>query len=455
LEEICDAPFWIFDADIPVLNTNPIDEDSIQLMFDRVPRWNAPTPPDGRFLHTVRSARNSVVERGRYIASGSYGAAFAASFVDRDGTRFDDCVMKVIPCVTAPIKRQAMVEMCIHAIVSHTCRADEYIRDRQLRNRMTKIPNLLAAFVVDGPNVEWREQELYETASDARTRPFFVYVMERTGTSRFGTFLSSIRDDTDALNTSVASSMYQLTGLFLRLGELIQFNHRDCHSSNVMIEQVDGVICGGTVPNFQTCLIDFGYARVTYRGRSFLGNSDVFYPANSVQDFKDGHDIVMFAWSVRNSLGCIANTTYPCAYLFPRSLDLVMRTMMNSTGINFNTNLYDKLTTDLYKALTYAGEPDQLSRIVFHYKNVYGHTIGHYPVLTDRVDTIDRRKFSNLFARQCMVLVLRICRIRCAASSLTRTERDNITRIEYELSALMGGDSSYAAPYEGPSETQV
>ena len=443
-EQFCYKPFVIRNEYLPVLNNNPIDEAAVRGIFARVPTWVDLTPPTERtlFLRNVKPERTSPVmlERGAYIASGAYGAAFEATFTDRNGVRFEGCVMKVMICDEARLKRQAILEMCIQAVVSHTCNSDPYIIERQRNGRMTKTPIMLAAFVVVAPPFVKRGNEVYVT--DTTPRSYFVYVMEKVGTTTWHNFLSTNRSSVHAISTAIAFSMYQIASLFDRLGHLIEFNHRDCHAHNVTIRYDEGETTRqycSSIPLFQTCLIDFGFSRLTFRGRTFLAGSNIFFPENVEQNYKNGLDIILFAWSVRRALGCESNVDRSCNTILP-SLDKALRTVMTATGINFNTFIHTSLSKALYKAISVAGEDENLRRIVCDYSDDEGRFVARYIMHNAEPGRSNPRLFSNKFVKQSMAIVLRICTWWCHPITRGITEIDRQTRIEpleHELQALI------------------
>lgn len=443
-EQFFYGPFVIRNEDLPVLNDNPINEAGVGAIFARVPVWEpAPSPVNQPFLTTIRLNGTSpaVLERGAYIASGTYGVTFDAVFTDRNNRRFDGCVMKIMECSDFISKRQSILEMCIQAIVSHTCTYDPYIAQRQQNGRMTKTPIMLAAFVVHAPS--YRKEDNQYFATDERRIPYVVCVMEKVGTTTWHRFLSSEQELTvHARSTAIAFSMYQIASLFDRLGELIEFNHRDCHAGNVTIRYDEGSAhyCS-TIAMFQTCLIDFGLSRVTFRGRTFLAGSDLFLPENTEQNYKNGMDVVLFAWSVRNSLGCRTDVDVPCDTLMLSSLNTVLRTVMISTGINFQTFLHASTSRALYKALSFAGEDENLRRVFCDY--TYNGRVVRYTMHTRAPS--NPRLFSNRFVKQSTAIVLRICTWWCHPTTrgLTDAERqDGIRPLENELRALIDRDQT-------------
>ena len=452
-EQFFYGPFVIRNEDLPVLNNNPIDEAGVGAIFARVPVWE-PTPSlvGQPFLTSIRLNRTSptVLERGAYVASGNYGVTFDAVFTDRNGRRFDGCVMKIMKCSDSVSKRQSIVEMCIQAIVSHTCTYDPYIAQRQQNGRMTKTPIMLAAFVVLAPSYRKVDNQFF--ATDERRIPYVVCVMEKVGTTTWHRFLSSGQQLTvHARSTAVAFSLYQIASLFDRLGELIEFNHRDCHSGNVTIRNEEGGAhyCS-TIPMFQTCLIDFGLSRVTFRGHTFLAGSDLFIPENTEQNYKNGMDVVLFAWSVRNSLGCQTDVDVPCDTMILNSLNTVLRTVMSSTGINFHTFLHASLSKALYKALSFAGEDENLRRVVCDYTHNDGRVV-RYTMHT--TEPSNPRLFSNRFVKQSTAIVLRICTWWCHPTThgLSDAERqERIRPLENELRALIDRDQTVE-----PNEDEV
>jgi hypothetical protein len=451
-EQFCYKPFVIRNEYLPVLNNNPIDEAAVRAIFARVPMWEEPTPSTDRtFLRNIRPDRTSpvVLERGAYIASGGYGAAFEATFTDRNGVRFEGCVMKVAICNNARLKRQAILEMCVQAVVSHTCNSDPYIIERQRNGRMTKTPIMLAAFVVIAPSFVQRGNEVYDTTPLHRV-PYFVYVMEKVGTTTWHHFLSTNRSSIHAVSTAIAFSMYQVASLFDRLGQLIEFNHRDCHARNVTIRYNEGETTRqycSSIPFFQTCLIDFGFSRLTFRGRTFLAGSNIFFPENAVQNYKNGLDIVLFAWSIRHALGCESNIERSCNAILP-SLDKVLQTVMSATGINFNTFIHASMSQALYKALSFAGEDENLRRIVCDYSDDMGNFVARYTMHNAEPGRSNPRLFSNKFVKQSMAIVLRICTWWCHPITRGITEIDRQSRIEpleHELQAIIDREQTLEA----------
>ncbi len=429
LTQFCYKTFVIRDPEIPVLNQNPILPDRVDSLFTQVPRWEIEANEEGRFVTRVRPRADSSVllERGSYVSSGSYGAAFNASFTDRNRARFDNCIMKVIPCYNPKSKRQAMVEMCIHAIVSHTVMDDSVIQYRQSHLKMARTPLLLAAFVVNEKLFEWQEREPY-IDSDKEEISWMVFVMEKVGSETMFHYVSRHRSDYDVVNTIVSFAIYQVASLLERLGELLSFNHRDTLTTNVMIMEntnpTSPKICSAG-PIFQTCLIDFGMSRLTFRGRPFIGNSDLFSRSNPVQGFIEGSDIFYMLWSIRHSTGCNMNFRYECAHFYP-VLDYVMQSAMNASGIDFENDLYHRPTQEMYEAISVAGQAEDIERI-FHTRTLADGTTETIPVRSTR--TPEPRLFSSKFIKQCMVYVLRICALKCPNSSgLTRSERNNLIR---------------------------
>ncbi len=309
-------------------------------------------------IPAIGSLEDMNVVRQRKVGAGTYGQVFDA----RIGAK--PCVMKMVEL--GEDDKTALNEVLIHVIVLETCKRDPEIRAKQSSEKMARVPDVYAIF-------RFTEGE----------QDFLVTVMEK--------LTESVSKFMRAHNASVVASVtyYQMASLFDRLGKLLRFNHRDMKLDNAMVLRTKGSPIGG-VPHFQTYVLDFGCARLTYMDRTIVCNPDLYEMG---QSYNEGHDLVYLAWSYRTTMGCRANTTVPCTK-FAKVLDDVFRGILDASGLNFASEARQYsggLTAEFYTELAIVGRASKLRR---------------HGSLSDR--RIQHTVLTNRWVKKMMVHVVRV-----------------------------------------------
>jgi len=351
LEPIVKKPFNLSEADLDYLSRPAMhDVRMYSSIFNRF-KWDVVQTNKKFALGDYEVSLES------YVSKGTYGAAFLGKLVHaRTAT---DCVVKMIQFEDEEmVFKSTIMEMIIHWILDKTCRESEEIGRKQRAGKMARIPQIYAAFTLDG-NM-WKDVTSMTTQrTDAK---FVVIVMEKLTQDAHSFMRSRIKDELPkysvredglaVVNTALAFTLYQVYSLLEALQREVSFNHRDLHFGNIMVK-VDRTRpdnCHNTF--FQAYVIDFGMSRLLYRGRRFTT-----YAYYDVDSFSPHHDILFSLLTSRRPFSCDLNPTVSCQYFLP-SINLFYLDVMQASGIDFRDprNTPDKNTRDIYKAFQIAGE---------------------------------------------------------------------------------------------------
>lgn len=328
-------------------------------LFERIPEWDNIgleseqfTSPDGSL----------VLNRLTCFAGGSYGMACHAQLIHPSTREGIQCIVKLVNVGNDLNKRvEALKEFMIHAILTHTCSTDPYIAERQELGRMATITKLYAGFRVKGYELDF-DGSLNEEAPTQ----YFVYVMENAGDKSLKDIITksiSARDPR-VISSMAAFSVYQISSLLERLGDLVQFNHRDLHGENVLVNYRNRTSSGrqmcGMTDMFTCCVIDFGYSRLTFRGRDILCSYETIRGAgNPEQAYNIGHDITFFLRTLRKAICASVNVHISCVVMIPELLQL-FNTVMVASGLDFESDACKDTNRRLITALTFVGKYDEL-----------------------------------------------------------------------------------------------
>lgn len=377
LEPVVHKRVVVKEKDIDMLMDATHDTSKVEEMYNRL-KWD-------------RKARENTFETGRhkvqirqYVAQGSYGVAYLGDY--KHGSKTTECIVKIVklenlPGIHASAEqniKNAILEMINHFIVLETCKESKTIRKGQRAGRMARVPELYAAFTADAlefDSVGGGNMPVFKTTSCKH----IVIAMEKLSQSASGVLYDLMKkywekdtfrqfsgwsDESKraVISTALAFLMYQTIKLLIELGDRIEFNHRDLHLGNIMIKH-DPMKLEGECHNdfFQSYIIDFGWSRVTYKGKVISSRDP--YEENW---YNPAHDLLYMHWSSKRSLDCNKEVFDGCEYLTP-VMDYAYDEIMQASGLDFtapqNTT---QITLSFLSTLQQAGRRLKKSSAMFY-----------------------------------------------------------------------------------------
>ena len=348
LSEFCGSSVKFSNEDL--FFTNP-DE-----LFLRIPEWDN---IHLRYEHFRSPTGSLELERSVCFSRGSFGMACRATLVDPKTKQRLPCVVKFVRVHTTSERLEALKEFMIHAILTHTCTTDMYILDRQAQGRMATISKLFAGFRVKGHQLNM------DGSTNGVGAEYFVSVMENAGDASLNQTIQESTDTPNLISSVTAFAVYQISSLIERLGDLVQFNHRDLHGENILVNYRNPTSSGrkmcGMTDVFTCCVIDFGYSRLTFRERDILCSYERLRDAgNPVQQFNIGHDTVYLLRTLRKKICGSVNVHHACTVEVIPELVEFINSVLLASGLDFESNACSSTTRTLITVLTYVGNFEKL-----------------------------------------------------------------------------------------------
>lgn len=347
LTEFCGSPVRFSHEDLSFEHPNAL--------YERIPEWDN-LNLESKFFHSPDGSLS--LNLLTCFAGGSFGMACHAELKGRGTIQ---CIVKIIQVDDDVNKRvEALKEFMIHAILTHTCSTDPYIAERQELGRMATIAKLYAGFRVKSYELD------FEGGLDKTVRAeYFVFVMENAGGQTLFQQIQQGRGHPHSISSVAAFAAYQVSSLLERLGDLLQFNHRDLHDKNILVNDRNRTLSGrrmcGMTDMFTCCVIDFGYSRLTYRGRDIRCSYEKIRVAgNPEQAYNLGHDTTYFLRTLRKIICGSVVVRTPCSVAVIPELIEFLEAVMIASGLDFESNACKSTTREFIAVLTYVGNFEAL-----------------------------------------------------------------------------------------------
>lgn len=397
LSSFCRAPYQ--------LTAEEMELENARELFNRIPQWDNESL---RFKRLMSPSGELEVRLGECFAAGSFGQACDVTLYEPRTKKSQLCVAKWVLIEDDDTCREAIREFMIHAILSHTCATDPYMLDRQTKRKMAKIATLYAAFRASGYNLD----------GSGRGVEYMIMVMERADRRSLKSFVEANLHDQVALFLILSISFYQISSFLSRL-TFLEFNHRDLHLENILANTTDTLLCSD-INAFTCCIIDFGYSRLTFRGKHILGLKSRL--GNPEQRFNMGHDVVYFASRVYKTLCGTVNIEKPCSGVIVPEMLKFLQALLVSSGLNFRSDACLSTTRKLITALTYVGDMDSLN--AYEDGRFAGETIDVRPYLY-QIETVKR-----LSASLVRIVLYQFC---------VESEADEVQKHRDEFNRVLSG----------------
>ena len=257
-----------------------------------------------RVFHRVRNLTPELFEiktslsPKAFVGQGSYGKVFRSNRTK--------LITKEVPCDSLETFRHVVQEILMQAICAN--------ETRSLINNPTyaSIPPILAATVT------------------SHTFPLKLHVV----TLDAGKPLADLQIRTKRDLAKVCGVVYQVANVIEFLQHKFKFCHRDVYGNNVLVRNQAGSTC---TTAFKASLIDFGMARMVYKGVVLASNA--YFPTSR---FVPGFDMTLLLYRTFGERCVLALTCKDTPSDFQKSIQELLR----STGVKFEEvqsvqDLYD------------------------------------------------------------------------------------------------------------------
>lgn len=346
LEPVLHKDVILKERDVDMLMDPNHDAAKVEKMYNKF-KWDR-----WALENTFETGRHKLEIR-QYVDRGSYGVAYIGEY--SNGSTTKECIVKIVKLENIPgihaNKEQniksAILELINHYIVLKTCKESKKIKKGQRAGRMARVPELYAAFTADAfefDTLGGGNMPVFKT----KTCKHIVIAMEKLSQSADGLLLElrkkyheadtfkkfrgwSDKSKEAVISTALAFLFYQTITLLIELGDRIEFNHRDLHMGNIMIKH-DPTKLHGECHNdfFQSYIIDFGWSRVTYKGK-VISSKDPYEESW----YNPAHDLLYMLWSSKRALDCDMRLLDRCVYLAP-VMDYAYDEILDASGLVFS-----------------------------------------------------------------------------------------------------------------------
>jgi serine/threonine protein kinase len=233
-----------------------------------------------------------------FVGSGSYGKVFRSSRTK--------LITKEVPCDSLETFRHVVQEVLIQAICAHETK--QFVTNPAFAS----VPPIL------------------EVTVTSHEFPLKIRIV----TTDAGKPLSDQPMKSKRDLAKVCGAVYQVANLIEHLQKKFKFCHRDVYGNNVLVQQTKTPNCSSA---FKANLIDFGMARMNYKGIVLASNA--YFQTSR---FTPGFDMTLLLYRTFGEQCVLALT---CKDL-PQDLQQSIQTMLRATGVPFEDvhsvqDLYD------------------------------------------------------------------------------------------------------------------
>jgi serine/threonine protein kinase len=293
---------------------------SSSFQVDRIFKHHRNITPDLFEIKTSLSPKT-------FVGSGSYGKVFRSTRTKM--------IMKEVPCDSIETFRHVVQEILIQAICANETKKLES------NPAFASVPPIL------------------EVTVTSHEFPLKIRIV----TVDAGKPLNDQPMKTKRDIARVCGAVYQVANLIEYLQKKFKFCHRDVYGNNVLVQQTKTTICSSA---FKANLIDFGMARMSYRGVVLASNA--YFPTSR---YTPGFDMTLLLYRTFGEQ-CIMGLT--CKDM-PEDLHQAVRGMLQATGVPFGDV---QSVQDLYDFIEEHGihfkvqvSPTHVKKIMLHFAKTY------------------------------------------------------------------------------------